>query len=141
MVGRIYAVNPNEGDKYYLCLLLNHVKGATSFVDLKKVRGHLFTTFQEKNKESLQTLIEYIYPNITNHNLDISHLTDCAILITKNEYVDQINQIILNQTPEDMLIYKSYDSVPDDIHELYQQEFLSSITPNGLPSHKLHLKI
>src|SRR6185436_7429056 len=36
--------------------------------------------------------------------------------------------------------YHSFDSVPDDTHNLYQPEFLNSITPNGLPPHKLTLK-
>ncbi|CAG8585914.1 3826_t:CDS:1 [Cetraspora pellucida] len=47
MIGRMYMVNPNEGEKYYLRLLLNHVKGATSFTDLKNVRDYVCTTFRE----------------------------------------------------------------------------------------------
>ncbi|CAG8743537.1 17640_t:CDS:1, partial [Cetraspora pellucida] len=47
VIGRMYAVNPTEGEKYYLCLLLNHVKGATSFMDLRRVEGYLYATFQE----------------------------------------------------------------------------------------------
>jgi hypothetical protein len=34
-IGSMVYVCPIEGERYYLCLLLNHVKGATSFDDLK----------------------------------------------------------------------------------------------------------
>ncbi|CAG8482810.1 7228_t:CDS:1, partial [Racocetra fulgida] len=93
-----------------------------------------------KNEKSLQALIEYIYPNLTEHHLDISYFTERAILATKNEYIDHINDMILDQTPGDIITYKSYDSVPDDTRGLYQQEFLNSITPNGLPPYELCLK-
>ncbi|CAG8766101.1 16984_t:CDS:1, partial [Dentiscutata heterogama] len=43
--------------------------------------------------------------------------------------------------PGNVITYKSYDSVSDDIRGLYQQEYLNSITPNGLPPHELRLKI
>jgi hypothetical protein len=34
-IGRMVYVCPVEGERYYLCVLLNHVRGATSFDDLK----------------------------------------------------------------------------------------------------------
>ena len=35
VIRRIYLVNPNEGGRFYLRLLLLNVKGATSFEDLR----------------------------------------------------------------------------------------------------------
>lgn len=46
-VGRIYTASPNEGERYYLRILLNNVKGATSFTDLKLINNDLCSTFKE----------------------------------------------------------------------------------------------
>lgn len=34
-VGRLYGASPSEGERYYLRLLLNHVRGAASYADLR----------------------------------------------------------------------------------------------------------
>ena len=44
-LGRIYSVSPSSVDLYHLRLLLSHVKGATSFQDLKTVDGVEQPTF------------------------------------------------------------------------------------------------
>ena len=40
-------VQPSEGERYYLRTLLIHVKGATSFDDLKTINGYMCSTFKE----------------------------------------------------------------------------------------------
>ena len=40
-------VQPSEGERYYLRILLTHIKGATSFDDLKTVNGYTCRTFKE----------------------------------------------------------------------------------------------
>ncbi|XP_021721338.1 uncharacterized protein LOC110688886 [Chenopodium quinoa] len=40
-------VSPSEGGRYFLRLLLTHVRGPTSFEDLRTVNGFLCATFQE----------------------------------------------------------------------------------------------
>jgi hypothetical protein len=40
-IGRIYFVQPSEGERYFLCLLLHHMHGATSFEDLVCTKRHL----------------------------------------------------------------------------------------------------
>ncbi|XP_048565321.1 uncharacterized protein LOC125545433 [Triticum urartu] len=46
-VGRIVYANPAEGERYYLRVLLNHVRGAISYEDLKTVNGKICLTFRE----------------------------------------------------------------------------------------------
>lgn len=38
-IGRMYFAHPNQGERYYLRLLLTTVRGATSFKDLKRPPG------------------------------------------------------------------------------------------------------
>ncbi|XP_057252064.1 uncharacterized protein LOC125494157 [Beta vulgaris subsp. vulgaris] len=46
-IGRIYHVNPGAGEKFYLRTLLNFVKGATCYEDIRVVDGVLHPTFKE----------------------------------------------------------------------------------------------
>jgi hypothetical protein len=43
----MYLCSPNEGDRFYLRLLLLHVKAACSFQDLLSLEGIVYTTFKE----------------------------------------------------------------------------------------------
>jgi hypothetical protein len=49
-VGRIVSAHPAKGERYYLCVLLNHVTGATSYVDLRTVDGVTLPTFREASE-------------------------------------------------------------------------------------------
>ena len=40
-------VQPSEGERYYLRILLTHIKGATSFNNLKTINGYVCRTFKE----------------------------------------------------------------------------------------------
>lgn len=46
-LGRIYTVHPNNGECFFLRLLLITVRGPTSFQELKTVNGHLCASFRE----------------------------------------------------------------------------------------------
>ena len=46
-IGRIVAIHPNSKDTFYLCMLLKHVSGATSFKCLRTDNGVVYTTFKE----------------------------------------------------------------------------------------------
>ena len=46
-VGRMYWVTPKAGELYYLRVLLIHVKGATSYEDLRTANGVTYNTYQE----------------------------------------------------------------------------------------------
>ena len=47
-IGRMYTTNPSQGERHYLRILLHHIPGATSFVDLKTTPdGVIHKTFKE----------------------------------------------------------------------------------------------
>ncbi|XP_070010148.1 uncharacterized protein [Nicotiana sylvestris] len=46
-IGRIVTFHPTEGERYYLRLLLMHVRGPTSYKDLLTVDGEPCSTFRE----------------------------------------------------------------------------------------------
>ena len=47
VLGRVYTINSCQGECFYLRLLLHHVRGPQSFVDLKTVEGDLCSSFRE----------------------------------------------------------------------------------------------
>ncbi len=46
-IGRMYAVSPKEGERYYLRTLLAHVRGPRSYEHLRTVNGEVCDTFKE----------------------------------------------------------------------------------------------
>ncbi|XP_076948000.1 uncharacterized protein LOC143620122 [Bidens hawaiensis] len=46
-IGRIHSVSPALGEAYFLRILLNKVKGPTSFKDIRTVNGVVFPTFRD----------------------------------------------------------------------------------------------
>ncbi|CAI9296958.1 unnamed protein product [Lactuca saligna] len=51
MIGRLVYVNPTEGGRYYLRLLLCHITGPTCFEDLYTSNGVLHSTFRKETLE------------------------------------------------------------------------------------------
>ncbi|KAL0345938.1 UNVERIFIED_CONTAM: hypothetical protein Sradi_4425100 [Sesamum radiatum] len=47
VIGRVYAVSPNEGERFYLRVMPNHIKGPKSFDDLLTVDGVHYLTFKQ----------------------------------------------------------------------------------------------
>lgn len=46
-IGRMYNASPKEGERFFLRLLLSHIRGAQSFEDLRTIHGELQPTFQK----------------------------------------------------------------------------------------------
>jgi hypothetical protein len=69
-------------------------------------------------------------------------LQECAILVPCNKEVSLINAMVLNYLPGAQVNFLSADSAEDtEVANTYPSEFLNTLEVNGMPSHKLLLKI
>ena len=75
---------------------------------------------------------------------DVPNLCDRVILCPRNEHALVVNEQVLHRLPGIETVYTSVDEVEcedgDDTSN-YPTEFLNSLTPSGMPPHKLKLKI
>ena len=51
VIGCINSANPKDGERFYLRLLLNHIRGPTSFEDLLTVDGIHYLSFKEASEK------------------------------------------------------------------------------------------
>jgi len=89
----------------------------------------------------LDTLIDCIFPDLNVNMSSKDYITSRAILSTRNDCVDMINMKMIGRFLGDEMVYHSFDCAVDDPHNYYPEEFLNTLTPNGLPPHVLKLKI
>uniref|UniRef100_A0A803N7C7 DNA helicase Pif1-like 2B domain-containing protein n=1 Tax=Chenopodium quinoa TaxID=63459 RepID=A0A803N7C7_CHEQI len=90
---------------------------------------------------SVDNLIHQIFPNLTEHVGDVSYMVQRAIITPTNDEVDMLNEKILTEFVGEEKTYYSCDTVPEDRQNLYQQEFLNSLSFGGFPPHILKLKV
>uniref|UniRef100_K3Y1Y3 ATP-dependent DNA helicase n=1 Tax=Setaria italica TaxID=4555 RepID=K3Y1Y3_SETIT len=93
------------------------------------------------SEKDLDRLIECIFPNLNANMTKKDYITSRAILSTRNDWVDNINIKMIGMFQGGEMVYHSFDSAIDDLHNYYPSEFLNTLTPNGLPPHLLKLKI
>lgn len=89
---------------------------------------------------SIDELINHIFHNLNEHIGDGEFMVERAIITPLNEDADRINGKVIERVSGEERTYYSFDSVPEDTRNLYQQEFLNSIVASGLPPHELKLK-
>ncbi|KAL0294340.1 UNVERIFIED_CONTAM: hypothetical protein Sangu_3220900 [Sesamum angustifolium] len=94
----------------------------------------------DNEEDSIKRLIRAIFPSLNTRAHSVDYMTGRAILAAKNEHVDRLNETLISLFPNEEKIFNSFDEAVDDTHNYYEEEFLNSLTPNGLPPHKLILK-
>ena len=90
----------------------------------------------------LQDLLQHVYPNGPAETAH--HLGKRCCLTPRNDECHTINELMLSKIDSPTITYLSQDSVvADDATEAasYPVEFLNSLTPSGMPLHKLQLKV
>ncbi|XP_020999390.2 uncharacterized protein LOC110281460 [Arachis duranensis] len=106
--------------------------------DFVRIQANMAISWE--GETSLHKLIEEIFPNLQSHGWDASYMVERAILTPKNHDVQQLNDIIINQFPGEERNLVSFDEVEGDANNLYQQEYLNSVSTGGLPPHVLKVK-
>ncbi|KMT02030.1 hypothetical protein BVRB_9g208540 [Beta vulgaris subsp. vulgaris] len=89
---------------------------------------------------SIEMLIDQDFSNLSQHVGEGKYMVERAIITPLNEDADKINDKVVEKFLGEGKTYYSIDSVPEDRRNLYQQEFLNSISASGLPPHALTLK-
>ncbi|XP_073152242.1 uncharacterized protein [Henckelia pumila] len=90
---------------------------------------------------SICQLIDVVFPNMIEYINDANYMVSRAIITPKNADVDKINEILISKFPGQKMEYVSWDFVEDDNNNLFQEEFLNSLSPSGLPPHRIVLKV
>ncbi|KAK3207146.1 hypothetical protein Dsin_021192 [Dipteronia sinensis] len=109
-------------------------------VDEKIRLPAMMTIPYEDDETSLNTLLNLVFPNIHNYSNNVNFMINRAILTPTNDYVDEINNLLIHKFPGHAVKYYSFDETLDKTGQGFQEDFLNTLTPNGLPPHELVLK-
>ncbi|XP_043700071.1 uncharacterized protein LOC122650747 [Telopea speciosissima] len=120
-------------------LQVGNEKEPTEAEDLIKIPDKMVITMKNEGDGEDQ-LINEIFNELQHHGHSAKYITAKAILTTKNEIVDKLNEKLINLFPRESVTYCSFDLATDDADTQYPEEFLNSLAPNGLLPHKLILK-
>lgn len=55
-----------------------------------------------------------------------------AIFTPTNDYMDQINNLLMHQSPRDIMRYFSFDELVVKSDKNIHEDFLHTFTPNGM---------
>ena len=95
-----------------------------------------------RQAESLDELIQTVYPNISVNIRNTKWLGEHAILVPLNSIVNSINQQMVHEFAGESVIYRSVDTpISEDEALHFPVKFLNSIEVPGLPPHTLCLKV
>ena len=74
-------------------------------------------------------------------SLDAKAPVNQAILSTKNNVVDEVNDILISKFSGEVVEYLNFDETLNPNHQGQYEDFLNSLSPNELPPHRLILKV
>lgn len=78
--------------------------------------SNIIVQFEDEIK-SLKILIHYVFPNIESYADNLHMMTNPVILTPKNECVDHINKILLEQIPCEIFTFYSFDETIDKLEK------------------------
>ena len=129
-------------DPWFSKFLLRVGDGTEEPIEGNYIRIPDDMTIQCNNRENaIKELIHAIFPSIEDNVYSSDYIISRAILSTKNDSVDEINNQMIEIFQGEEKVYYSFDEAEDDQRNFYPVEFLNSLNVSGLPPHKLRLKI
>nr|KAJ0223153.1 hypothetical protein LSAT_V11C200065140 [Lactuca sativa] len=128
-------------DPWFSDFLLRVGDGKEETLDESYIRipDNMSIRYTDKTK-SVDALIDAIFPSLESNGADSKFIISRAILSTKNESVDEINNKLIERFSGEQKVYYSFDEAEDDKNNLYPMEYLNSLNVSGVPPHYLRLK-
>ncbi|KAG5584039.1 hypothetical protein H5410_044473 [Solanum commersonii] len=90
--------------------------------------------------ESLNLLFNVTYPDFHTFYSNPSFITFRIILTTKNDFVDEINDMRIHRFPDDATVYTTIDETIEPNDQCQFEDFLHTLHPANLPPYGLTLK-
>jgi ATP-dependent DNA helicase PIF1 len=95
----------------------------------------------EAEKKSMKHLADHIYSDLFKNFNGAGWMEGRAILAPTNKQVDQLNNIMVDTFPGHPVVITSSDElINTDDFQRYNHEYLNSLSPSGLPNHRLFIK-
>lgn len=95
-----------------------------------------FTT----EEESLDKLFNMIFLNLHTFFSNSASASSRVILTTKNDFVNEINDMLIAKFPEKATRFVAIDETVESSDQIHYEDLLHSLNPAGLPPYKLTLK-
>ena len=89
---------------------------------------------------SINSLITNVFPNFDLFHSNFESITNRAILTIRNEFVNDINDIIMSRFPGETKTYISSNKAFEDRQQADYEDFFQNFNPPSLPPHLLTLK-
>jgi hypothetical protein len=93
------------------------------------------------HSNTVEALVDHVYPGLRDGVPTPEFLAERAVLAARNVDVNSLNDDLLGRLPGDEREYKSIDSVSTEDEQTFGEEYLNSLDVNGVPPHKLRLKV
>ena len=95
----------------------------------------------ESDLRAMKQLADHVYTDLSQNYLKPEWMDGRSILAPTNKQVDAINNLIGDTFPGRSIILTSSDELADsDDCQRFNTEYLNSLSPSGLPTHRLFLK-
>ena len=89
----------------------------------------------------MQKLADHVYPDLRSNYTKAGWMNGRAILAPTNKQVDQLNDLITDSFPgKPVVLSSSDDLINANDFQRYNIEYLNTLSPAGLPNHRLFIK-